>query len=335
MKIRNAIFLLSVIVFLISVGSYAGPAITLKNLSEPGLKAYNAKMAAYQAIDTAKLDAEAGEKFPLYKEGDEVTLNYSRGVAKGKFYSFDGKYIKIGSSTVPTVDVDSNSLSRFSKEENKKLRTQHVKLGKDIYNAKKLEFREKLLEEIQSQYPAVNEVEINRLFKNISDKDAKAKYEEAFKSMYEAALPLKGTRDDHMKQLSEDFLKKYPELAIDDDEYILKAEKAAQEKRSAELEERKLSRSKERFLEPKTATPFFSPDGGVFALGKPLKIMCSTETAEIRYTLDGSEPSEDSPLYSEPITLTSPVAVKAKAFHKEFNDSDTAETGVWGKLGIK
>ncbi|HCE42321.1 MAG TPA: hypothetical protein DET40_02085 [Lentisphaeria bacterium] len=329
MKIKNAIFILSVIVFLISVGSYAGPVITLKNLSEPGLKIYNEKMSAYPVMDTAKFDAEAEVKFPLYKEGDEVTLNSIRGVAKGKFYSFDGKYIKIGSTNVPVIDVDSTSLSKFSKDENKKLRTLHVKLGKDNYNAKKLEFREKLLEEIITQYPAINEVEITRLFKGIADKDAKARYSESFKTMYETGLPIKGLRDDYMKQLSGEFLKKYTELVFDEDEYVLKAEKVALEKKAIEVEERRQAKLKERFLQPRTATPFFSPDGGMFEPGKPVKITCSTETAEIRYTLDGSEPSEDSTLYSEPITLPRPLAVKAKAFHKEFNDSDTAETGSW------
>ncbi len=313
----------------LSSSVYAGPQLSLKNISEQGVKIYTEKMEAYAPMDIAAFEKEAEEKFPLYNIGDEVTLNFKRGIAKGKFYSFDGQYIKIGSSTVPVVDIDSTTLSKFSKEENKKLRTQLVKLGKDSYNAKKLELREKLLEELLAQYPAINEVEISRLFKNIADKDAKAKYAGAFKTLYEAALPLKETREDFMKHLPEDFLKKNPELAIEDDLFILKAEKEAHEKKEKELEEKRIAKLEARKMCPRSATPAFEPDGGMFDPSKPVKITCSTEGADIRYTLDGSEPNEESALYKEPLMLPSPLPLKAKVFHKEFNDSDTGEIGTW------
>ncbi|MEW6264023.1 MAG: chitobiase/beta-hexosaminidase C-terminal domain-containing protein, partial [Thermodesulfobacteriota bacterium] len=41
---------------------------------------------------------------------------------------------------------------------------------------------------------------------------------------------------------------------------------------------------------------------------------CATAGADIRYTLDGGEPGEASPLYSEPIAVTASAAVKARAF---------------------
>lgn len=44
----------------------------------------------------------------------------------------------------------------------------------------------------------------------------------------------------------------------------------------------------------------------------------------IRYTLDGSEPDENSPIYKGPITLTTTTMVKARAFGKEMPPSFTA-----------
>ncbi|HBC88845.1 MAG TPA: hypothetical protein DCZ94_18025 [Lentisphaeria bacterium] len=329
MKFKITTKLLTAASFLVSLSLYSGPTITLKNISEQGLKIYNEKMTAYPAMEVPKFEKEAEEKYPLYKEGDEITLNTIRSVVKGKFYSYNTKYITIGSTNVPVVDVDSTTLAKFSKEENQKLRNVHIKMGKDAYNIKKLEFREKLLEEIYSQYPALNAVETARLFKNIASKDANTKYSEAFRNFYDSSLPVKGTRDDFMKQLTDDFAKKYPELALDDDIFILKTEKEANEKRDLELKAKRLARLKERILNPKAATPVFEPDGGVFEPTKPLKISCSTQDAEIRYTFDGTEPNEDSPLYTEPVALPHPLVVKAKTFHKEFNDSDIAETGAW------
>jgi len=46
--------------------------------------------------------------------------------------------------------------------------------------------------------------------------------------------------------------------------------------------------------------------------------------AEIRYTLDGSRPTSDSPLYSGPITLAATTTVKARAFAPGYDDDFTA-----------
>ena len=60
-----------------------------------------------------------------------------------------------------------------------------------------------------------------------------------------------------------------------------------------------------------------------------LRISCATDGVSIHYTLDGTEPSKDSPLYSVPIQLTGNCTIKAIAF-KGNNNSETAiydETG--------
>ncbi len=51
----------------------------------------------------------------------------------------------------------------------------------------------------------------------------------------------------------------------------------------------------------------------------------STENAQIHYTLDGSEPTEDDPVFSEMVWVEETVVVKAKAFCSGMNPSETVE----------
>jgi len=63
------------------------------------------------------------------------------------------------------------------------------------------------------------------------------------------------------------------------------------------------------------ATPTFDPaDGATFETSLQVVLACATEGAEIRYTLDGSEPTTNSALYSTALELTQTTAVKARAF---------------------
>jgi hypothetical protein len=55
-----------------------------------------------------------------------------------------------------------------------------------------------------------------------------------------------------------------------------------------------------------------------------VSITCSTASATIRYTTNGSEPTTNSTLYTGPFTLTSTTTVRAKAFKSGMNDSATA-----------
>jgi hypothetical protein len=55
----------------------------------------------------------------------------------------------------------------------------------------------------------------------------------------------------------------------------------------------------------------------VFMPGKvTVRLSCVTENAEIRYTLDGSEPQQDSPLFHKEFTFDKSVTLKAKAYAK-------------------
>ena len=57
-----------------------------------------------------------------------------------------------------------------------------------------------------------------------------------------------------------------------------------------------------------------SPDGGYFPGAHSVTLTCATPGAEIRYTLDGTNPSETTNLYSAPFMVSGAVTVKAKAF---------------------
>lgn len=60
--------------------------------------------------------------------------------------------------------------------------------------------------------------------------------------------------------------------------------------------------------------PQIRPQGGVFSDSQAVTLVCDTSDAQIRYTLDGSTPTERSSLYQAPFVLRSSAPVKAIAF---------------------
>jgi hypothetical protein len=62
------------------------------------------------------------------------------------------------------------------------------------------------------------------------------------------------------------------------------------------------------------AAPVINPAGTTFTDSMTVSIAVSTAGAAIRYTLDGSEPTENSELYTGEITLTGTTTVKARGF---------------------
>ncbi|MDE6010773.1 MAG: chitobiase/beta-hexosaminidase C-terminal domain-containing protein [Muribaculaceae bacterium] len=62
---------------------------------------------------------------------------------------------------------------------------------------------------------------------------------------------------------------------------------------------------------------------------------CATEGAEIRYTTDGSEPTEESELYTEPIGFSGKeMLIRARAFAPHHFDSEISEIKVYGVVGV-
>lgn len=65
------------------------------------------------------------------------------------------------------------------------------------------------------------------------------------------------------------------------------------------------------------AVPTFSPAGGTYSEAQKVTISCATEGATIYYTLDGTEPDDDSDVYELPITIEETTTIKAIAVKGE------------------
>jgi hypothetical protein len=61
----------------------------------------------------------------------------------------------------------------------------------------------------------------------------------------------------------------------------------------------------------------FSPSGGAFVGHTMVKLSTRSGSATIRYTLDGSDPSETSPVYSAPLQITNSTQLRARIFPHE------------------
>jgi hypothetical protein len=68
-----------------------------------------------------------------------------------------------------------------------------------------------------------------------------------------------------------------------------------------------------KYLSPTLSAPYLSPGAGTYSSGQSVT-MTASGGASIRYTLDGSEPTLSSTLYSGPVTVDQPVTIKAKAW---------------------
>lgn len=79
----------------------------------------------------------------------------------------------------------------------------------------------------------------------------------------------------------------------------------------------------------KVEKPVFSPAGGNYADSVIVTITTDTEEALIHYTLDGSEPDEDSNLYTSPIVIDATSVIKARAYKEGWLPSDIV-SGVYG-----
>ena len=75
------------------------------------------------------------------------------------------------------------------------------------------------------------------------------------------------------------------------------------------------------YTQYQTAAPMLSSD----AEGTHVVMECETEGAEIRYTTDGSEPTAESALYTEPVEITGNGTFRARAFKDGLFDSTTVD----------
>ena len=71
------------------------------------------------------------------------------------------------------------------------------------------------------------------------------------------------------------------------------------------------------------SAPIISPEGGTYNIDQTISITCMTQGAIIRYTLDGTDPTQESYIYTEPLLISESTIVKAKAFKQGLEPSET------------
>jgi alpha-tubulin suppressor-like RCC1 family protein len=72
----------------------------------------------------------------------------------------------------------------------------------------------------------------------------------------------------------------------------------------------------------KVGLPVATPSGGTHPAPIQVSLTTVTPGAEIRYTLDGTDPGPGSPLYSAPLDVSTSLTLKARAFRAGWTDSD-------------
>ena len=72
------------------------------------------------------------------------------------------------------------------------------------------------------------------------------------------------------------------------------------------------------------AIPTFNPAAGTYTEAQTVTISCATEGATIYYTLDGTDPTTDSEVYSSALTISETTTVKAMAVKADYNNSEVA-----------
>lgn len=83
------------------------------------------------------------------------------------------------------------------------------------------------------------------------------------------------------------------------------------------------------------APPMLKYKSAFFSGSTSFEVIFDQPGAEIRYTLNGSEPTENDLLYSAPVPVTSKTKVKVKAFGKNFLPSETVNAAfIKDGLGI-
>ncbi len=85
---------------------------------------------------------------------------------------------------------------------------------------------------------------------------------------------------------------------------------------------------------PVVSTPTFTPAAGTYYEAQNVTINCSTEGATIYYTLDGTEPTTESSVYSTPIEISETTTIKAMAIKADYENSAIAEATYTIQLGV-
>ncbi|MBE5957297.1 MAG: hypothetical protein E7254_00330 [Lachnospiraceae bacterium] len=86
----------------------------------------------------------------------------------------------------------------------------------------------------------------------------------------------------------------------------------------------------------KAAAPTITPASGTYNSAQTVTLATSVKGAEVKYTLDGTTPTEDSPSYTAPFTVDKSTVIKAVTYRKGMTLSDVATSTIVinGTVGI-
>jgi uncharacterized protein YjdB len=77
---------------------------------------------------------------------------------------------------------------------------------------------------------------------------------------------------------------------------------------------------------PAAAAPSFNPTGGTYTSKQSVKVTSATRSSTIYYTTDGSAPTINSKVYTNPITVSSTEAIRAVAIASGYSNSESSAT---------
>jgi len=76
-------------------------------------------------------------------------------------------------------------------------------------------------------------------------------------------------------------------------------------------------------------TPSVTSEARNFSSSKKIELACFTKDSEIHYTIDGSEPTVSSPLFTQPFVITKSIKLKARSFNKKLPPSEIMEASFY------
>lgn len=107
---------------------------------------------------TSKLDAEAKKKFPLYKIGDRITLDYS---ANSRVYSVTGMLTRIAQKSVTVdekrvnlIDLPETERAKFDASTNRIIRERYIDKQTQIEKQKLAEAEQKAVAQLKKTMPS-------------------------------------------------------------------------------------------------------------------------------------------------------------------------------------
>lgn len=79
-------------------------------------------------------------------------------------------------------------------------------------------------------------------------------------------------------------------------------------------------------LPSKVSKPVFSVESGTYNEPQTITISCSTVSAQIYYTIDGTDPGSNAIQYTSPVVISETSTLKAMAIRSGWTDSDVASS---------